>query len=173
MPRINPSVAQIALSRPIPGQSFCTHAPRSTPWQKPPQFTQIDEAMNWLLDSILEPIHAKQLFDLMQGGMSIEAIARTILFTGFTMGKWTPSLMMLMTKPLILTLIVLAHKAGLKDTPVVFPESHTKFHANKLSSFAANQMSMNQSKPEVQAAMALQPQQPQSPQTNNGFMSRT
>lgn len=132
---VNPNHAAIAFGSPIPGQSWSTHPPRSTPWQKPTKFTELDKAMEWLFDSLLEPQHLKVLLNLMDGGMSIEATARTILFTGFTMGLWTPTLMMLMYKPTMLTLIAVAHRAGLHHTPVVLPEAFNKYHDAKAQSF--------------------------------------
>lgn len=129
---VNPSIAKIAFSGPVPGESWCKFAPRQANWQHPPKFVQLDEACNWLLDRMLEKQHLKELLNMMEAGMSIEMIARTVLFTGFTMGLWSPSLMMLMTKPIILALVGIAKRAGLNDTPVVHPESFHKYHDSKL-----------------------------------------
>ena len=176
--RVDPNIAKIAFGRPVPGQSWGTHPPKSMPWQKPPQFVQLDDACNWLFDRVLEPIHMKQLLTLMQAHMSIEAIARTLLFTGFTLGKWTPSLMMLMHKPVLLMLIAIAHKAGLSDTPVVFPDSFHKYHRSKLAlhQTAAQHKAIltankpeNQFPPEVQEMLSQEEPQ-EAP--NAGFMQR-
>lgn len=125
-----------SFSAPIPGQSL-THAPKSMPYEKPPQFTTLKDAMNMLLNQLTEPQHLKQLLALMDAGMPIEAICRTLLFTGFAHGKWTPDLAMLMYKPLMLLLITMAHKAGKKDTPVVMHQSLQKYIMNNMRNRAA------------------------------------
>src|SRR5712664_3268837 len=102
----------IAFGAPIPGSSL-TKEHGSMPYEKPPQFTKLPDAVNHLMDQLTEPMYMKQLLQLMDAGIAIEAIARTLLFTGFTLGKWTVDLGMLMYKPIMLALIAIAHRAGL------------------------------------------------------------
>lgn len=166
---VDPNVAKIAFGRAIPGQSWATHAPKSTPYQKPPQFTDLEETMNWLMDQITEPQHLKELLNLMDGGMSVEAVARTILFSGFTMGKWTVSLMMLMHKPLMLSLAVIAHRAGLKHTPMVLKERFDKYHTSKMKKFMVTNQAKDQAEISAEAPTTA-PTEPQMPTT--GFMNR-
>ena len=47
-------VDQVSLSRPIAGQSL-THELRARPWQNPPQFTTVEESMDWYLDRFDNP----------------------------------------------------------------------------------------------------------------------
>ena len=136
---VDPEVAKAAWGRPIPGQSLAAHAPRSVPWQQPPKFVKIEDAMNWLMDTITEPIHLKEILDLMEAGMNIEQLTRTVLFAGFTEGKWTPSLMILMYKPLMLAFIAIAKRAKLHDTPVIHPDAFNKYHLDKMKRKAALQ----------------------------------
>ena len=116
-PRWGPRQQQ-AFSGPIPGQSL-TLAPKSTPWQKPPQFPDIESAMNFIVDQMTETQNFKELMFLMKNKISVEEIARTLLFTGFTLGRWTINVALLMYRPLMATLIVFAHRAGIKDAPLV------------------------------------------------------
>lgn len=118
------------FSFPIPGHSL-THEPKNMPWEKPPQFVKVDEAMNFLMNQILETHYLKQMLQLMSAGMSIEAITRTIIMTGFATGKWTPTLGMLLYKPLMLTLITIAKRAGLTDVPVAHPSMLDKYNMTK------------------------------------------
>lgn len=119
------------ISGPIPGESWTT-PPKSMPYEHPPQFTKLEDAMKFLMNQMLEPQYLKQLLGLMDAGMSIEAVARTILFAGFTSGKWTPDLGMLMYKPLMVSLLAIAHKAKLHHTPIVMQESLDKYSSGKL-----------------------------------------
>ncbi len=129
-----PNLVNSMFTFPIPGHSL-THEPKSMPWEKPPQFVQIDEAMNFLMHQLLEPQYLKQLLMVMNAGMSIEAITRTITFTGFATGKWTATLGMLIYKPLMLALISIAKRAGLTDTPVAHPGSLEVHNENKFNQY--------------------------------------
>lgn len=124
----------IAFNAPIPGSSL-TKEPKSQPFEKPPQFVKLPDAMNHMMDQLLEPFYYTQLIQLMDAGITVEAIARTLLFTGFTLGKWTVDLGMLMYKPLMLALMAIAHRAGLKDTPVLLPRAVAQHHLNKFKTF--------------------------------------
>lgn len=116
------------INGPIPGQSL-THAPKSMPWENPPQHTELAPTMEHLWDQLIQPDNMKQIIYLMEMGLSIEEITRTVLFAGFTMGKWTPDLALLMYKPLTLLLMAMAKRAGLNDTPMVMKERlHSHIH---------------------------------------------
>lgn len=121
----DPKLTHSVLSGPIPGQSL-THAPKAMAWEQPPQFTKLSQAMNWLMDQMTNGQYMKQLLHLMDAGMPIEAITRTILFSGFTQGKWTPDLGMLMYKPVMMALMAIAKRAGIDDVPVVMPSGLDK-----------------------------------------------
>lgn len=127
----DPAFQMSMFSGPIPGEGM-THPPKGMPWQQPPQHTKLEDVMNHLMHQLTEPEHLKQLLGLMEGGMSIEAITRVILFTGFTSGKWTPDLALMMYKPLMLSLTAIAHRAGMKDTPMAMKESLQKSAMGKI-----------------------------------------
>lgn len=113
-------IQSIVFSGPIPGQSF-THAPKSMPFQKPSQFPDLEDFVNFVMDQITETEHLKQLFTLAKTGISVEEFVRVILFAAFTGGQITPDVAMLAFKPLMLGVIALLHRAGIKDASVVSP----------------------------------------------------
>lgn len=73
---------------PIPGQGL-TDKPSNYPWEHPPQFTDTREAAEYVWDKLTEPLFAQQVIGMLDAGIPVEAIARVILFSGFTEGKWT------------------------------------------------------------------------------------
>jgi hypothetical protein len=170
--KVDPTIAHVAFGRPIPGQSLAAHAPRNTPWQQPPHYTQLDEAMNGLFDKLTKGPHIRDLLSLMHAGMSIEEIARTILFTGFTQGEWTPTLMMLMYKPLMLLLISIAKKADLGSTPVVAPTRFNEYHNNKQDMHNIFSQAAKQHMNSIQKPDTIVPDQPPDIPQNTGFMQR-
>jgi hypothetical protein len=141
------------------------------PWEKPPQFVQLDDAMHFLMNQLLETHYLKQLLQLMNAGMSIEAITRTVLMTGFATGKWTPNLAMLMYKPVMLALIAIAKRAGLDHVPVAHPSILNKYNMGKVKQHMTLFPDQTQPEPET-------PEEEQSPTEEvpevrkGGFMSR-
>jgi hypothetical protein len=170
-PKRSPTFVNSMLSAPIPGQAL-THAPKSMPWEHPPQFVQLDDAMHFLMNQILETHYLKQLLQLMNAGVSIEAMTRTIIFTGFAKGKWTPTLGMLLYKPLMLTLITIAHKAGFPDVPVAHPSILDKYNMNKFKKHMALFPSSNEPAPTPDETVTEQPEEMMPQASGGGFISR-
>lgn len=161
-------IDNIAFGAPIPGQSL-TDTPKQAPHEHPPQFVDMKEAMNYLMNQMTEAQNQHQMLQLMEGGMPIEAIVRTLLFTGFATGKWTVDIALLLYKPLMLALISMANRAGLKDTLVLMPEAVNKQMTQKLNMFQMVNAAKDQNKPQEQAAPIMQPT---ATNTTGGFMNR-
>lgn len=96
---------------PIPGESL-TKAPGSQKWEKPPQFTDPEKALEFVWDNMMKPKNMEKLLALMDAGVPVEAIARTTLFAGFAEGKWTPALVTLMARPVTSMVAHVAKAAG-------------------------------------------------------------
>lgn len=104
-----------SMGGPIPGQSL-TKEPGASPWEKPPQFTDLDEAMSFLIQNMTEPKVAHKLLALMEAGIPITSILDTLLMQGFMDGKWTPDLAILLAKPLTALLIKIARMYDIEPT---------------------------------------------------------
>ena len=166
---INPQDPRFAASfgAPTPGESLNTPIKNSA-WGNPPQFVKLEDAMNFLMDQLTDSTHLKPLMDLMESGMSLEAMARTILFSGFALGKWTVNLAMLMYKPLLLSLIAIAHRAGMKDLPVVMVKAFNKTKNQDLFRYMAAQKLGQQKQPNKPENNSTQAPN----NVGNGFMKR-
>lgn len=159
-----PPAAQVALSRPVPGQSL-THAVGQMPWQHPPQFTKLEEALNFIMDQVTEPLHLKEMFRLFDLGISVDEMTRVIIFAGFTTGKFTPDLGIMLYKPLLLGIMAIAHRAGMKDTRVLQP--HKMQDSNQLQrvKMLAAYKKQKGDVPDIE-------DEEQSPPPSTGFMNR-
>lgn len=102
---------------PIPGQSL-TDEPKNAAWEHPPQFVEMEAATEYVWDQLTQPKHMKRALTMMNNGVSAEALARTILFTGFVNGKWNVDLAMMMAKPLTGMFMGLAGAAGMDKVKV-------------------------------------------------------
>ena len=114
-----------AFSAPIPGQSLTTR-PGSQKFEKPPEFTDPDQAVAFLLERIetdqaLKESHLSQI----ASGVPIEYIVNTVAFVGFSEGMWTPDVAELIKPPLAMYFIITAIS---EDIPIVMfnPQSRDR-----------------------------------------------
>jgi hypothetical protein len=98
---------------PIPGQSL-TDKPGNSAWEHPPQFTDTEEAAEYIWDKLTHPDYAKQLIAMLDAGIPVEALCRVVIFAGFTEGKWTPDVGFMLAEVVIKMIATIAIKAGVK-----------------------------------------------------------
>tara|TARA_R110000851_G_scaffold23350_2_gene68445 strand:+ start:144 stop:659 length:516 start_codon:yes stop_codon:yes gene_type:complete len=103
---------------PIPGQSL-TDTPGNYPWEHPPQYTDLNTAAEYVWDILHEENKLEQVLLILKSGVSVEAITRGILFTGFVDGKWTVDLAMLLAEIVFNQVLALGVKAKIKDIKVL------------------------------------------------------
>ena len=72
---------------PVPGQSL-TKEPQKYPWESPPQFNNIDEAMQHYLNRFQDERVMFNLFSLMESKVPITAIAESMILHGFAEGLY-------------------------------------------------------------------------------------
>ena len=99
---------------PIPGQSL-TDEPGNYPWEHPPQFTDVDEVIGDLYDSLTKPNIARQLIAMLDAGVPVEAIVRVITFSGFMEGKYNPDVGFIITEPLMNLVSAIGIRAGVTN----------------------------------------------------------
>ena len=73
---------------PIPGQSL-TDEPGNYPWEHAPQTASIEEAADYVYESIMNKKNMERMFTLLRMGIPVEALVKVITFSGFLEGKWT------------------------------------------------------------------------------------
>ena len=105
------------FSKPIPGQSLTRSVDDPYPWEGPPEFTKVDEAIDAIVVNILtEEGKLTSLIEVLGSGeVPISAVAQIILENGFRKGKFNPDLMLLLAEPLMVILMALAERAGIHD----------------------------------------------------------
>ena len=98
---------------PVPGQSL-TDKPGNGPWEHPPQYTNTAEAADFIWDQLATPEFAEQVIAMLDAGIPVEAIARVILFGGFTEGKWTPDVAFIIAEPVMKMIVAVGLQGGVK-----------------------------------------------------------
>ena len=98
---------------PIPGQSL-TDEPGNYPWEHPPQTASIEEATDYVYESIMKEKNMERMFTLLRMGIPIEALVKVITFSGFIQGKWTVDVAKLL-EPIVA--MMLTGEAALAEIP--------------------------------------------------------
>ena len=99
---------------PIPGQSL-TDTPGNYPWEHPPQFTDPEEATEFIRQTLHTEQFLEQVIGMLDAGVPVEAIARVIVFGGFVEGKFTPDVGFLITEPVMKMLMAIGVRAGINN----------------------------------------------------------
>ncbi len=98
---------------PIPGESLTSSPESPWPWEKPPQYTDEEEAKEVVFKKLMEPQTMSRVVDLMSEGVPVADIAQIMVFAGFQQGAWNPDMMLTMIEPVMYTLLFLAEQTGL------------------------------------------------------------
>jgi len=98
---------------PVPGQSL-TDKPGNYPWEHPPQYTDTQEASEYIWDKLTEPLFAQQVIAMLDAGIPVDAIARVVLFSGFTEGKWTPDVGFMLAEVVMKMVATIGFTGGVK-----------------------------------------------------------
>ena len=106
-------VEQVSFSRPIPGQSL-THELRARPWQNPPQFSTVEESMDWYLDRFDNPELVQELLSIIESGIPLSTIANSMQLGAVLQGVHSIDVGVLVLPILIEIMKTLAEKTGTK-----------------------------------------------------------
>lgn len=98
---------------PIPGQSLTNSPDKPHAFERPPEFTSIDELMLYFADILLEADTYTEMMKLLARGQTVDSLAQMILYTNFTEGKLTPDLMLLAYEPLVLFIMAMAERVNI------------------------------------------------------------
>jgi len=98
---------------PVPGQSL-TDTPGNYPWEHPPQFVDPEEATEYIWVTLHQKELTEQLIGMLDAGVPVEAIGRTILFAGFMEGKFSPDLAFIITEPVMKMIAAIGVNGGVE-----------------------------------------------------------
>lgn len=98
---------------PIPGMSL-THELGARPWQNPPQYTTVDEAIEYYLTRMSTEEFNDQLIDIMEMGVPLTSLANTIQMSSVMDGKHSVDVGMLVMPVLIEMMMLIGDSAGIE-----------------------------------------------------------
>lgn len=117
-----------SLDGPIPGENY-TSDTRNYPWHRPPEFTEPDEAIEYISNIMLEEKGAVAILSMLELGITVLQITEMIIMKGMGAGKWTMDLGLLIAGPISHIIILMAkayeveYDMGFSDMPVM-PGKH-------------------------------------------------
>ena len=103
------------FNSPIPGESLTASPENAKAWETPPEYTDQDEAMMAVYMVLTEQATLRGLIEIISDGVALDEIAQVLLYKGYTEGKYTPDMMLMLAEPTIYLLIAIADYAEIKD----------------------------------------------------------
>ena len=103
------------FNAPVPGESLTASPESPKAWETPPEYTDEDEAMMAVYMVLTEQSTLRGLIEIISDGIALDELAQVILYKGYTEGKYTPDMMLMLAEPTIYLLIAIADYAEIKD----------------------------------------------------------
>jgi hypothetical protein len=103
------------FNAPIPGESLTSSPDTPTAWERPPEFTDQEEAMRAVYMELTEQDTLRKLINIISEGVALDEIAQVVLYKGYRSGKFNPDMVLLLAEPTIYLLIAIADYADIKD----------------------------------------------------------
>ena len=103
------------FNAPVPGESLTASPETPKAWETPPEYTDEDEAMMAVYMVLTEQSTLRGLIEIISDGIALDELAQVILYKGYTEGKYTPDMMLMLAEPTIYLLIAIADYAEIKD----------------------------------------------------------
>lgn len=115
-------------SGPIPGENF-TSDTKNYPWHQPPEFTDINKALDMMGKKITNFKVANGLLTLVEMGVPLTRVGDMILTAGIGEGKWTPDFALLMAGPVVRMIELICLGFGVEYT-LGFEEDEDDFETS-------------------------------------------
>ena len=102
------------MNRATPGESLTVNPDESKAWNRPPEYTNMKDALEYILSKLIEEKTYVSIVSAIGKGIPISDVVQQVLYIGFNQGKWNPDMMLLLIEPLMYLVMSLCEKAGVK-----------------------------------------------------------
>ena len=106
-------MAEPNLDAPIAGMGL-THEVGARPWQQPPQYNTVEEAMDFYISKLENENFKDSLFDVLELGIPVTTIANSIQTGGTMQGKHSIDVGILILPVLMESIALMADEAGIE-----------------------------------------------------------
>jgi len=161
---------QVTHDAPIAGQSLTAEV-GNRPWQNPPQFANIDDAINFYVPKLLDPAFSEQLLDVIEMGVPLTTIANGMQVGGVMQGLHTIDIGILVIPVLVEMMTLIAEEEGIEYNSGI-EDKGQQLPSDSTISLAMKKAREKMGKEEPQQPMEEEPmEEPQGPPTT-GLMGR-
>lgn len=94
---------------PIPGENY-TSDTKNYPWHRPPQFTNMNEAFEYIVEQIAEEEVSTSILTMLEIGVPVSRLVDMLLTAGIGGGKFTVDYALLMAGPLSHVICLMARR---------------------------------------------------------------
>lgn len=101
------------MDGPIPGENY-TSDTKNYPWHRPPEYTDLDSAIEGAFKKLTEEDNAFGLLTMLEQGATVTQVTSMFLISGIGAGKWTPDFSVLMAGPVAHIIYLMAKGYGVK-----------------------------------------------------------
>ena len=123
------SALENPFDAPIPGQSL-TDTPGNYSWEHPPQFSKVEDAAEYIWDRLHSEEMLDQVITLLGNNVPVEALVRMVLFGGFSEGKWSPDVAILLAEIVLKQIMAIGVKAEIPKMKIfIKDQGNSKFHS--------------------------------------------
>ena len=108
---------------PVPGQSL-TDTPKNYPWENPARFAKLEDSSLHIWKELNKKDTLKRVIVLLEAGVPLEALTRTIVFSGFVEGAFSIDSALLLTPIVQKMLFSIGKAAGISKLKITSPKKN-------------------------------------------------
>lgn len=150
---------------PIPGQGL-THELGGRPWQSPPQYSTVDEAVDYYTSRLSTPEATSQIIEILKMGIPVTSLANTIQMGSIMDGKHSIDVGMLVLPLIVEVIMFIAEQEGID-----YDDGLTDVKDNKTNE-AVLQNIRTQMKEKAGEPVEEEPVVEETPEEPTGLMAR-
>jgi hypothetical protein len=121
-----------SFQAPIPGQSLTDDPETPRPFEQPPQYTTVEEALEHYFEMMTQENIYEGILQALLDDVSIMEIVKPLLFQGFQEGLFNPDMMLLLAEPLTYMIAALAEQADVDFTIMGDPDEYPETERDQL-----------------------------------------
>ena len=114
---------QNPFDTPVPGQSL-TDTPKNYKWENPARFSKLEDSSLHIWRELNKKDNLKRIIVLLEAGISVEAVTRTIVFSGFIEGAFSIDSALLLTPIVQKMIFTIGKAAGISKLKITNPKKN-------------------------------------------------
>lgn len=158
-----------SFDAPIAGQSLTAEL-GNRPWQQPPQYATIEEALEFYIPRLTDPTFSVQLMDVVEMGVPLVTIANSMQLGAVMEGKHSVDVGILILPVLVELMAYLADEAGVEYKTGIEPGSRPD--SEGVDPVVASAMRNMKKKPAMEEQMMPVEEEPVAAEAPRGLLAR-